>query len=924
MDPVVDLSVVIVSWNVREHLRANLARLLRQDHGLRLEVFVVDNGSVDGTRHMVRTEFPEATLIANDYNAGFAKANNQALRLAKGTVCLLLNPDMLVEPGSLKAAHDRVLADRTIGVLGIKLLGEDGKPVSNVRRFPDLTSQLLLLLKLNRLFPRAMDRYMAADFDYSRTQDVDQVRGAFFLFRRELLASVGLLDEGYFLWFEEVDFCKRAKAAGLRVEYFAEATARDFVGRSFAQVRHLWKQRHFGGSMARYFAKWAPRWQWLLVQLARPVGLLGAGLGDVAKHLVGRSARVQVPPPAPTQAPASSRPTLALLLPLYEGSSYLPYLLPSLRSQTDRDWHLCVVEDRSPSPDERQRARALVEASGIPHTFVDNAHNMRFAPTLNRLAGMANADYVQLINQDAVLGPDYVAKVRAYMDAHPECASAAGTILRWDFDRRDEADGGRTDVVDSLGLHPTWIGEVFDKGAGTRDDAAARTGTVPVLGVSGCLPMYRMSAVREASMDGSLFDGAFVAYKEDVDLALRLRALGYASAVVRDALSWHRRTLKARGGWYMKFVKQARPIDYLSYRNHSWMWHGHAGHPWRFVDACRVPYELSKMGYWLFRKPAFLRQFFVDTWQRRAHLRARRQHIAELHRIGRSRPPRAEASVRHDVVVVTVPLNRLDSLASLQRARAASSLRTAYVAVDNGSTAFDAHARVTSEMPDAHVLLRGHNRGFGSSNNRGAALLEADYVLFLNPDTELVDPTAIDRLHAFMEKNPHVGIVAPRLTYTDGRTQETVRRFPSWYMPIVQRTSLGRTAWGRREAARFLMADDAHDRIRPVDWAQGSALFVRADVLRRVGGFDDLFFLYYEDIDLCRRVWNLGYHVTYHPGVTIQHTYTKDSAKLGGSVANLLGNPVARWHVASGCKYILKWAFRRTPNADRVPHSYAS
>jgi GT2 family glycosyltransferase len=143
-------------------------------------------------------------------------------------------------------------------------------------------------------------------------------------------------------------------------------------------------------------------------------------------------------------------------------------------------------------------------------------------------------------------------------------------------------------------------------------------------------------------------------------------------------------------------------------------------------------------------------------------------------------------------------------------------------------------------------------------------------------------------------------------------------------MPIVQRTGLGRTAWGRRYADHFLMADDNHDRTRPVDWAQGSALFVRGDVWRRIGGFDDLFFLYYEDIDLCRRVWQLGYEVAYYPEVVIRHAFAKESAKVSGTIAGLLFNRTARWHVVSGCKYILKWAFRRTPNADRIPHSYAS
>ncbi|MDO8621698.1 MAG: glycosyltransferase family 2 protein, partial [bacterium] len=320
--PPLNLSIIIVSWNVREHLRANLARLFalhaRQDnfelrHGApscmsevppsvrdvcsnvrqpeagcvrsctaghasrTFEVFVVDNGSHDGTAAMVRGEFPKVHLITNAWDAGFAGPNNQALRLARGEVCLLLNPDMLVEDGALDATYDALTRDRTIGVLGGRLLHADGTPIiGSVRRFPDVWSQLAIVLKLGRLFPRLLNRYLWDDLDFTRSQDVDQVRGSFFAFRRELLKTIGFLDAGYHLWFEEVDYCRRVRAAGLRVRYCAEAIARDYIGKGFAQMGHLEKQRIFTASMLRYFRKWHQRWQWALLALARPLGLLAA------------------------------------------------------------------------------------------------------------------------------------------------------------------------------------------------------------------------------------------------------------------------------------------------------------------------------------------------------------------------------------------------------------------------------------------------------------------------------------------------------------------------------------------------------------------------------------------------------------------------------------------------------------------------
>lgn len=276
----IDLSIVIVSWNVRELLRANLARLFSVHTTVRFEVFVVDNGSHDGTAYMVRQEFPQVRLITNAWDAGFAGPNNQALRLATGDVCLLLNPDMLVEPGALDAAHHELMKDDTIGVLGIKLLGQNDKPVSNVRRFPTFFSQAAILLKLQHLFPGIVANYLATDFNYDLSQDVDQVRGSFFAFRRELLDAIGYLDDGYHIWFEEVDFCKRVKNAGLRVRYIADAMARDYVGKGVSQMKRLETQEIFTASMVRYFEKWHACPAVLTIRLLRPFALASAWIAD--------------------------------------------------------------------------------------------------------------------------------------------------------------------------------------------------------------------------------------------------------------------------------------------------------------------------------------------------------------------------------------------------------------------------------------------------------------------------------------------------------------------------------------------------------------------------------------------------------------------------------------------------------------------
>ena len=280
-----DLSIVIVSWNVRELVRANLSRLFSLNPSISFEVFVVDNDSQDGTAHMIRSEFPAVHLITNTWDAGFATANNQALRLATGRNILLLNPDMLVEPGALETTVRQLDADQTIGVLGIKLVTKDGAPINNVRRFPTFGSQLAIIFKLVHVWKNLNAQYMATDFDYTKSQDVDSVRGSFFAFSRKTMDRVGVLDADYHIWFEEVDYCKRIHHAGLRVRYCAEATAQDYVGRSAAQMSRTQKQIIFTASMYRFFKKWHPEWESNMIFVCRPIGIISAWFADGMDNL---------------------------------------------------------------------------------------------------------------------------------------------------------------------------------------------------------------------------------------------------------------------------------------------------------------------------------------------------------------------------------------------------------------------------------------------------------------------------------------------------------------------------------------------------------------------------------------------------------------------------------------------------------------
>lgn len=274
-----DLSVIIVSWNVKEKLKDNLRALFESQHAS-FEVVVIDNNSSDGTAETVKRFFPQVKLIANRENLGFARANNQGIREAKSQYVLLLNPDMRVFEDTLSNMVSWMNNHEKAAVAGCRLMDENGKIIRHVRRFPALADQLAVILKIPHLFPSVLSKYLRSDFDYSKSGPVDSIRGGFFMMRRETLEKVGLLDERYFLWFEEVDYCRRVKQSGGQVWHSSAAECIDLVGQSFKQVKRLEAQKYFRDSMLKYFKKWhSPLAYWIL-KLAWPIGLFFTWVGE--------------------------------------------------------------------------------------------------------------------------------------------------------------------------------------------------------------------------------------------------------------------------------------------------------------------------------------------------------------------------------------------------------------------------------------------------------------------------------------------------------------------------------------------------------------------------------------------------------------------------------------------------------------------
>lgn len=276
----VDLAVVIVSWNVKDLLKANLDCLAQSQGELKVQVVVVDNASKDDSVKMVHEEYSWVTLIANKDNLGFAKAVNQGIQAAPSRHVLLLNPDMRVEPETLQKIVDYLDLYPDVGVVSGLLKKEDGSVLHSVRRFPDVWSQAAILLKLPHLFKNITKNYLFEDFDYMREQTVDSVRGSLFGINHSVLKQLPGLDERYFIWFEEVDYCKAVHAHGMKVMHAPSIVAHDYVGRSFAQRKRFWKQNQFSRSMLTYFQKWHPGWRAWLIAIIRPFPLAAAWIAD--------------------------------------------------------------------------------------------------------------------------------------------------------------------------------------------------------------------------------------------------------------------------------------------------------------------------------------------------------------------------------------------------------------------------------------------------------------------------------------------------------------------------------------------------------------------------------------------------------------------------------------------------------------------
>jgi GT2 family glycosyltransferase len=269
-----ELSVIIVSFNVSDFLKQCLLSVRRASENIDCEIFVVDNNSMDDSCNMVTREFPEVVLINNKTNWGYSVANNQAIKLSKGRYVLLLNPDTIVEHDTLERCISFMDINEKAGALGVRMVNGEGQFLPESKRaLPDPKTEFFKAFGFSFLFPdsKLYNRYYFTHVDTYLTAPVEVISGAFMFLRKEALNKTGLLDEDFFMYGEDIDMSYRLLQSGFSNYYFADTQIIHFKGKSSQPYKYT-DIIHFYNAMRIYIMKRNSerifrRWRFMIIPL---------------------------------------------------------------------------------------------------------------------------------------------------------------------------------------------------------------------------------------------------------------------------------------------------------------------------------------------------------------------------------------------------------------------------------------------------------------------------------------------------------------------------------------------------------------------------------------------------------------------------------------------------------------------------------
>lgn len=253
-----NLSISIVNWNTKDHLKRCLDSIYDNNYK-DFEVFVVDNNSNDGSSEMVKNNFPKVNLIANAKNIGFAKANNQAIKLSHGKYILILNPDIILFKDTISKMIDFMEENPLAGAIGIKLLDENGSELKRgyFRKYPSIPQLIFFytILENMSLKNRWLRNRYWEPVDTLRIMEIQQIPGACLLVRRKVIDEIGLFDERFRLFFEDVDLCYRIKKSEWKIFFVPEIEAIHIGAQSIGMLTYTELASTFFNSMYLYFKK---------------------------------------------------------------------------------------------------------------------------------------------------------------------------------------------------------------------------------------------------------------------------------------------------------------------------------------------------------------------------------------------------------------------------------------------------------------------------------------------------------------------------------------------------------------------------------------------------------------------------------------------------------------------------------------------
>lgn len=224
------------------------------------------------------------------------------------------------------------------------------------------------------------------------------------------------------------------------------------------------------------------------------------------------------------------------------------------------------------------------------------------------------------------------------------------------------------------------------------------------------------------------------------------------------------------------------------------------------------------------------------------------------------------------------------------------------IVVDNHSTD-KTNELIATEFPQVTYIRNEVNQGLAKANNQGIKKSTGEYLLILNPDIAVFEGE-IDKLIACLESHPNAGLVGPKLLHPDKTVQLSTYIFPKWYIPILRRTPLGNLPWAKKQLQAYLMKDWNHAKTQKVDWVLGAVMLIRRSALDKVGLQDEDYFLYFEDVDWCKRFWDAGYEVWYDANSYFVHYHKRESAESPGLQG--VFQPLTKVHIKSWLTYFKK------------------